>query len=596
MAEKITLEFDINANKADLTLGELRDGFKEMEEALEKTGRGSKQFKELTTAMAQTNREIKNMELSFEALDNEQVASEIGSVAGGITDVTASLVLMGGENENLQQMAEGIQTAMAVSMGFKGAIEGVSSGMKLYNNLLKTGKVQTLLMSAATKVAGVAQMAFNAIMSANPLGIIILAITGVIAAFVAFGGTIKKVMDFVLYPYIVIIDAIIAQLRWLGIMESETAKASSKASFKAAKDHAKASKERREETERLIAAHRKLTESMVNDMDFEVRKRAAAGKETTEIELEKLRFLIEAAKKEAELQKQKIADIKAENIARIKSGQFLGNELFNQFKSEQESLKIIKDSNQQQVQAEQDLEVMLIKIAKKGSDDRKAIKKKEFEERKAQDDIELVEKRRIKDEEIIIEEEKTNGLLAGILAVQEAEAKAAEQKQLNARLLKRIAIEEDEARQQQLDKAQSGLDILNNGADAFIKDEVKREKVKKKLAIAQLAIDTARSISAGIAAAAGIPFPGNIIAFAPTIAAILGNIAQAKNLLSSAGATSAGSLGSAGASSSSAGGGVGINPVSNTSTIIGDQTAVVEVVEINNKQKQVGVIEASATF
>ena len=204
--ESISLELFIEADKANLSLGELEKGFDALKEQLKDAGRGTEEFKKLSTAMAETGREVKNLELGFEALGNEGVASELGSVAGAVGDVTAAFVLMGGESETMQQMAANIQTAMAVSMGLKGAIEGISSGMKLYNNLLKTGRLQTVLFSAATKVAAGVQMLFNAIMSANPLGIIILAITGVIAAFVAFSGTIKKVMDFVLYPYIVIID------------------------------------------------------------------------------------------------------------------------------------------------------------------------------------------------------------------------------------------------------------------------------------------------------------------------------------------------------------------------------------------------------
>ena len=104
MADKIALEFDLTADKAQMTLGELEQGFDEMKERLKEVGRGSEEFKTLSTAMAQTSAEIKNIELAFEGLDREQVASELGSVAGGIGDITASLVLMGGENETIEQI------------------------------------------------------------------------------------------------------------------------------------------------------------------------------------------------------------------------------------------------------------------------------------------------------------------------------------------------------------------------------------------------------------------------------------------------------------------------------------------------------------
>jgi len=214
MADKIALEFDLTADKAQMTLGELEKGFDEMKDRLKEVGRGSEEFKQLTTAMAQTTAEIKNIELGFEGLDREQIASELGSVAGGIGDITASLVLLGGENETIEQIGASIEKAMAISMGFKGAIEGLSSARKLHNNLLKDGTIQqvkeTITTSIATaktwlldgakkayavttgvltgkiKIATVAQRVFNAVIKASPIALLITAIAAAGAAFLAF--------------------------------------------------------------------------------------------------------------------------------------------------------------------------------------------------------------------------------------------------------------------------------------------------------------------------------------------------------------------------------------------------------------------------
>jgi hypothetical protein len=50
------------------------------------------------------------------------------------------------------------------------------------------------------------------------------------------------------------------------------------------------------------------------------------------------------------------------------------------------------------------------------------------------------------------------------------------------------------------------------------------------LALTAIAADTAAAVTGGIKAAQSVPFPGNITAMAATIAAILGNIAQAKSI------------------------------------------------------------------
>jgi hypothetical protein len=203
-----------------MTLGDLEEGFDAMQKRLRKVGRGSEEFQTLTTAMAQTTAEIKNIELGFEGLDREQVASELGSVAGGIGDITASLVLLGGENETIEQIGASIEKAMAISMGFKGAIEGLSSARKLHNNLLKDGTIQqvkeTITTSIATaktwlldgakkayavttgvltgkiKIATVAQRVFNAVLKANPIAILITTIAAAGAAYLAFAKDTSK--------------------------------------------------------------------------------------------------------------------------------------------------------------------------------------------------------------------------------------------------------------------------------------------------------------------------------------------------------------------------------------------------------------------
>lgn len=53
----------------------------------------------------------------------------------------------------------------------------------------------------------------------------------------------------------------------------------------------------------------------------------------------------------------------------------------------------------------------------------------------------------------------------------------------------------------------------------------------KALALVELGINTAKAISAGVASAAGVAFPGNIIAIASTVAAVVANIAQATQIL-----------------------------------------------------------------
>jgi len=153
MAEKVVLEFELKSGGAQKTLGDLQDDAERLNKELEKVPLGTKAFKDLQTQLVGVNKQIKNTELSMEALDNEQVASELGSVAGAVGDVTAAFVLLGGTGGALEETAQNIEKALGISMAFKGAIEGVSSARKLFNNILKQSNFLQKINNGATTVA-----------------------------------------------------------------------------------------------------------------------------------------------------------------------------------------------------------------------------------------------------------------------------------------------------------------------------------------------------------------------------------------------------------------------------------------------------------
>lgn len=79
------------------------------------------------------------------------------------------------------------------------------------------------------------------------------------------------------------------------------------------------------------------------------------------------------------------------------------------------------------------------------------------------------------------------------------------------------------------------FDLSKNLIELGIKNDEKARKAKAAVALAELAIDTARAISKGIATSqTAQPFPANIAAIATTITAVVSNIARAKKILSKA--------------------------------------------------------------
>jgi len=197
MAEKIALELDINAKGATTSLGQLEQEAERLNEELRKVPLGSKAFKDLKTELVGVNKEIKNTELSMEALDNEQVASELGSVAGAVGDVSAAFVLLGGGGGAIEETVQNIEKAIGISMAFKGTIEGTQSAMKLFNNVVKNSTTLQKANNATTVLAAgimklftgsvnttsVAFKGLRAAIAATGIGLLVVGVGALVANF-----------------------------------------------------------------------------------------------------------------------------------------------------------------------------------------------------------------------------------------------------------------------------------------------------------------------------------------------------------------------------------------------------------------------------
>lgn len=114
----------------------------------------------------------------------------------------------------------------------------------------------------------------------------------------------------------------------------------------------------------------------------------------------------------------------------------------------------------------------------------------------------------------------------------EAEILAAKQRSAQAQANTNQAIIKNEQAKAQAMKAVTSsltglLDTLGESNAAFA-------KMSKIITLAQIAIDTGKALSAGIASASAVPFPGNLVAIATTVATVLANIATAISTVKSA--------------------------------------------------------------
>jgi len=628
--EKISLEIAIESSKSAQTLGELEDSLEELNKQIRDVPRGSKDFDKLSTAIASAGREVKNMELNMEALDNEQVASEIGSVAGAFGDVTASLVLLSGENETIEQMAANIEMAMGISMGLKGAIEGISSAQKLWTNLLKTHAAVQKAVTVATKL-------FKVALISTGIGAIVIGLIALATNLESVGKFFKWVGDQIMKYFKPMIDLAIDTLQFFGIVASDeelAAQARAKAQEERIKKQSQQARDTASiqiaELERTAKAEREINDARLTAFDREIALRQANGEDTKAIELERIQFLADVAQQEFEIEKRKVEVLQdsikkqlelrgislkqAQELAgaqRSSLEQMFGKGAIDALFGTSEAM----DEAQARVEeAAFNLELFKTKANKTARDKNNEAKQKQLEDDEFWYNAELAsyekfleEERRLKNERLAaeavddkIELDAYDEFLAQEKVLRDeriAEEKAAQE-------AKNQAINDGFAQAAQtvnllsdLNSAALELDLAKAGDNEEKKEKLRRASFEreKKLNIARALISGAQAV---MQALAGSPPPASYILAAGTAVLTGVQVAAISKAKYNGGGGSSGvsGLSSAASGASGASGGANINPVSNTSTLIGDQKVFVTEADISSTQKKVNVIEESATF
>ena len=207
MAKTATINININTKNAirsiaDLnneigdsivTVNDLRMTVDSLQAELESTEVGTDRFTELKAALINANTELKNYELGIESLDNEQVASEIKSVVGGLTDMAGGFILVGASGQKMEELVQTFAMVEGASRIATGAMEGYNSLMKLQNNITTKAVAMKEAMTAATlgegvsaKIASVGMGILNAVMAINPVFLLIAGIAALVAGLAIF--------------------------------------------------------------------------------------------------------------------------------------------------------------------------------------------------------------------------------------------------------------------------------------------------------------------------------------------------------------------------------------------------------------------------
>lgn len=609
MSEKVALEIDINAKGATTSLGQLEEEAERLNEELRKVPMGTKAFNDLKTELIGVNKQIKNTELSMEALDNEQVASELGSVAGAVGDVSAAFVLLGGGGGALEETVQRIEKAIGVSMAFKGVIEGTQSGMKLFNNVIQNSSLiqkantiitqtMTVIMKALGITVNTTSRSFNLLKGA-------IVATGIGALVVAIGFAIQKIMEFT-------------------SATEDSAEAQAKLNEELRKN--------REEMNKIVSTNQNFIDRQIQIVKNEekikdLQKKGGDNlkqineltKENISLELQNLRARL-ASTNELLTVQEKI-DLKTKIFR--KEQELARLDIIKEAEATKDNV-VHKNNLNKELLKELDTKKDIANISFPEDEEEEPILETDFLEKTEQAtklktrvriqglENEIEQEKQLKLQQLAWDEENVieKAILDGVYTADQKLAIETDFQRKREAVIddadKKILANKKAVEQAKIDLAIQGIGALMNLTSAFAKDNEKSQRrafeINKKLQIAQAIMQTYQGANAIFASAAANPltvlFPAQ-----PFIAAgiaIANGLANVVNISKQQFQTS--SPGGGGQQTPTFGGGGGGTPPTlqpaNTSTLVPQNQTQVFVTEtdITNTQNQVSVIQGQATF
>ena len=266
--------YKINIDVESKTLGQLEDDLSKINDELKDVDRNSEAFKTLSKQAQVLNKEIDKTNQTIEGftLDKKLEAADGAAkvFAGSLSAVVGTLGVLGVESEVFGKFEEKAASAIAVGLGIKDVSEG-------FSKLTKTVKLQTIAQKALNVVQGI----YNAIMSANPVALVILSIATLIGLVISLKDkfeAVNKVFNFFKGLVNSVAEA-------LGLAATEEEKAALR--FKEA------------------------TEQRILDIENEIKVRKAAGESIVKLERERLNAVIALTKEETQERKDAMADLAA---------------------------------------------------------------------------------------------------------------------------------------------------------------------------------------------------------------------------------------------------------------------------------------------
>ena len=516
MSKTIEYNIKVDAGNSVKTLGQLESELAQINEELKGVQVGSQRFNELTKSAQNATKELGNINKQIEGITGEDkirgIDGSIKILAGSTQALVGGLGLLGIESEKFGEFEKKAASAIAFGIGLKDVGEGVGQLTQFIGKL-----------PGPTKIATLAQKAFNLVLKNNPIGAVVTAIGLVVTGILLFSDKARELIK-TIEPLNKVLEATVGFFRKVGQAIGLVAS----------------------DEELLAQKTKELTDQRVKDLDREIKVRKAAGEDTVQLEREKYQKLIQLTEEGSEEQKNAIANLEAFEAGLRKQAadeaERIEKEKNDKLKTEREKQKTEREKEEEKEKAEREKKE---EEAKKKEEDRLqgiAGILQDYRERQrdieAQTEVEKVnleEQRKLEELERLNATEEEKQAIRDFYAQQRIEAEK-EDAETRAENNKKIAETEAEAiKTQEEVKAQA----IANGIAAL--QSLAGES--KGIAIAAVIASQAQSIgeiisNTGIAnakaAAAfpltlGQPFVG--INTASAIASVAGSILSARRAI-----------------------------------------------------------------
>ena len=488
---KTTIEIDVNTGDSAKSLSDLRNEFKDIQKELSGLTPGTEEYINALKRLGAVKDDIGDLKDEINAFAGADkkigaVTNVIGGLANGFQAAQGAAALFGADNEALNETMVKLQATMAITQGIQG-LAGMGDSLKAVGNLLKSTTI-------GTQVATVAQRIYNAVMAANPIGLLIAGLTALV-------GVIALVVN-------------------------------------AMGDEDEAQKEVIKNREKELELMQEADKAFAKEAEFRKNLAAAQGKSAQELvalneELSKQR--IKQIDAEIQLQRKLINErlVRARNADK--------EERDNLYKANSDTLNLMKSLADERLSIQRNLQIESTKLetdtnkaaadkAKERAENAKKLAQEnakwriEFERevlrRQAEINKEFEDSQKKKQEE----QDKIDADRI------EAEIQA-EQKKLDAQKAARLKVVEDykKGEEEKTKLALQGLQSVQSLVDAFAgKSEASQKKafqIKKAASLAQATIETYQAAQSAFASQMAIPTPD-----APIRANIAAAIAIASGL------------------------------------------------------------------